>query len=175
MESGKPPAPRDRWSTVLGISRPPGRGGVRLESDQAARQGDPAAAKRDRRVPPPARLAYPSAGRKSVTLRSRLGLVFLIGALASGSALAWVAQQRFDHWQHRALFPSCVGCHAGAEEPQASLWPAVGNCADCHDGAIQKKVDWSPPPGPRASNLKFTHSSHAAEVIRATPDSALRC
>ena len=80
--------------------------------------------------------------------RSRVGLVLLIGVLASGSALAWVAQQRFDHWQHRALFPTCVGCHAGAAEPTAALWPAPANCAECHDSAIRKAVDWSTAVGP---------------------------
>jgi Doubled CXXCH motif (Paired_CXXCH_1) len=110
-----------------------------------------------------------------VTFPPRLGLLLLIGAVASGSALAWVAQQRFDHWEHRELFPSCVGCHAGAAEAEASLWPAQANCADCHDGAIRKEVDWSPPPGPRASNLRFTHSDHAEELLKAAPDSALRC
>jgi len=110
-----------------------------------------------------------------VSLRARVGLALLICALASGSAMAWLAQQHFDHWQHRALFPSCVGCHAGAAEADAALWPAAVNCTQCHDGTVQKTVDWAPPPGPRASNLKFTHGSHAEAIRRAKPDSALQC
>ena len=55
--------------------------------------------------------------------RSRLGLLLVLAMLTSGTAMAWVAQQRFDHWQHRDLFPSCVGCHAGATEAGASFWP----------------------------------------------------
>ena len=101
-----------------------------------------------------------------MSLRSRVGLALLIGALASGSALAWVVQQRFDHWQHRALFPTCVGCHAGAAEPGAALWPAPASCAECHDNAVQKAVEWTPRAGPRASNLKFTHGAHADAVRR---------
>ena len=108
-------------------------------------------------------------------LRSRSGLLLVIGALAGGTAMAWVTRDRFDHWQHRELFPSCVGCHAGAAEPNASLWPAQTNCADCHDGTIEERVDWAPPAAPRASNLKFTHQSHAEEVLRHSADSALRC
>ena len=104
-----------------------------------------------------------------------VGLALLIGALASGSALAWVVQQRFDHWQHRALFPTCVGCHAGAAEPGAALWPAPASCAECHDNAVQKAVEWTPRAGPRASNLKFTHSAHADAVRRLSPDSTLQC
>jgi len=76
-----------------------------------------------------------------VRLRARLVPFLVIGALASGTALAWVAQDRFDHWQHRELFPSCVGCHAGAGEASASLWPQPANCADCHDGTIEDRVE----------------------------------
>lgn len=110
-----------------------------------------------------------------MSLRSRFGLVLLIGAAAGSTALAWVAQDRFDHWRHRAMFPSCIGCHAGAAEARAPLWPQSTNCADCHDGAIEEPVEWAPPAARRASNLKFTHSSHADEVRRATADSTLRC
>jgi len=110
-----------------------------------------------------------------VRVRARFGLLLAFAALASGTALAWVAQDRFDHWQHRELFPSCVGCHAGAAEASASLWPKPANCADCHDGAIEERVEWAPPSAPRPSNLKFTHSSHADRVLRAAPDSAIRC
>jgi hypothetical protein len=110
-----------------------------------------------------------------VTLRSRLGALLVVGALASGTAFAWVARDRFDHWEHRELFPSCVGCHAGVEDARAPLWPAAANCADCHDGDIERRVEWTPPAAARASNLKFTHSSHAEEILKATPDSSLRC
>ena len=110
-----------------------------------------------------------------MSLRSRFGLVLLIGAAAGSTALAWVAQDRFDHWQHRAMFPSCIGCHAGAAEARSPLWPQSTNCADCHDGAIEEPVEWAPPAARRASNLKFTHSSHADEVRRATADFTLRC
>jgi hypothetical protein len=110
-----------------------------------------------------------------VRLGSRVALTLLIGALASGSALAWVAQQRFDHWQHRALFPTCVGCHAGAAEPGAALWPAPTKCAECHDNSVRKAVDWAPPASPRASNLRFTHAGHADAVHRVKADSALQC
>ena len=63
----------------------------------------------------------------------------------------------------------------GRREASASLWPEPANCADCHDGAIEERVEWAPPSAPRASNLKFTHSSHADKVLRAAPDSAIRC
>lgn len=108
-------------------------------------------------------------------LRARAGLALVVGVLVSGSALAWAAQQRFDHWQHRALFPSCAGCHAGAAEAGAALWPAPVRCAACHNGTVRKTVDWAPPPGPRASNLRFTHGGHAEAIRRARPDSALQC
>jgi hypothetical protein len=109
--------------------------------------------------------------------RRAVSIVALV--LTLGGSAGWVAkrvsQDRFDHWQHRDLFPSCVGCHAGVENSSRSLWPQASDCAACHDGVIEKKVAWSPPAAPRASNLRFTHERHAADVAKARPDSALRC
>jgi hypothetical protein len=104
-----------------------------------------------------------------------IGLLALV-ALGGGSAVARVIQDRFDHWEHRELFPSCAGCHAGASQPRASLWPVSADCAACHDGSVEEPVSWGPPAAPRASNLRFTHAGHAREVIRASErDSTLRC
>ena len=86
------------------------------------------------------------------------------------------SQDRFDHWQHRQLFPRCTSCHAGLTEAGRSLWPAIARCADCHDGSIEEQVEWRPPPGPPRSNLRFTHDQHAKAVRRATSvDSMLTC
>lgn len=83
---------------------------------------------------------------------------------------------RFDHWQHRALFPSCAGCHAGVQDSTRSLWPDPSACVVCHDGTIEKSVEWKPPAAPRPSNLRFTHGTHAQEVIRQHgADSTLSC
>jgi len=112
-----------------------------------------------------------------VRLRA-LGLLALV-ALAVGGA-GWAVnralQDRFDHWQHRNLFPSCLGCHAGAADPSRSLWPQAGDCKACHDGAVEKTVEWTPPTAPRASNLRFTHQRHAEEIAHARgADSTLGC
>jgi hypothetical protein len=112
-----------------------------------------------------------------VRLRA-LGLLALSLAVAGGAgrAAARVLQDRFDHWEHRALFPTCLGCHAGAEDSSRSLWPRPSDCAVCHDGTIEKAVEWGAPAAPRASNLRFTHPSHARDVTRARgADSTLRC
>ena len=54
-----------------------------------------------------------------------------VGVLAAGAVIVTgralgVMQDDFDHWQHRAVFPTCVGCHAGAANPTLALWPAPG-------------------------------------------------
>jgi len=112
-------------------------------------------------------------------VRARTLILLLATSAAvgtAGRAVARAVQDRFDHWEHRTLFPTCVGCHAGAADASRSLWPEPSNCADCHDGAIQKRVEWSPPAAPRASNLRFSHGSHAREVSRAHgADSTLQC
>jgi len=80
---------------------------------------------------------------------------------------AWAIGDRpapppFDHAKHGALFPaSCATCHVGASQPGAPLWPAVESCASCHDGEVEARVDWRPPAGPPATNLRFAHDRHA--------------
>jgi hypothetical protein len=81
-----------------------------------------------------------------------------------GLALVAVVQtpvQGFDHFQHKALFPSCVSCHAGAARQDASLWPEPASCAACHDGTIEKTVVWRPRSTARRTNLRFDHLQHA--------------
>lgn len=103
------------------------------------------------------------------------GLVVLLG-LAGGSAVARVVRDRFDHFEHRDLFPSCAGCHAGVAEGEGPIWPATEDCTACHDGTVEETVDWSPPTAPRVSNLHFTHEGHAEEMREAHgSDSTLAC
>lgn len=99
-----------------------------------------------------------------------------VGAAGAAVGRARVLQDRFDHSRHRDLFPSCLGCHAGAADPARSLWPAVSDCTACHDGTVQKRIEWNPPDAPRISNVRFTHRSHAEAVAHARgADSTLRC
>ncbi len=92
--------------------------------------------------------------------------IFAVFALLGGGARQGLSQERepFDHWQHRKLFPSCVSCHAGVLESDRPLWPAASACADCHDGTVEKGVEWQPPSGPPRTNLRFTHGGHAKAV-----------
>lgn len=112
-------------------------------------------------------------------MRLRFLALLAVSAAAAGmggQALARALQDRFDHWQHRELFPSCLGCHAGAEDSSRALWPQADDCTACHDGTIEETVTWSPPQSPRASNLRFTHPRHAAGVAGSHgADSTIRC
>ena len=86
------------------------------------------------------------------------------------------ARDRFDHWQHRDLFPQCTSCHAGVQDQAKPPWPEPAACADCHDGVIEETVSWRPPSAPSPTNLRFTHRDHAAAVRSATrADSILDC
>ena len=102
-----------------------------------------------------------------------LGATTLIGA--AGHLAGRPAYDHFDHWQHRRVFPTCQGCHAGAQDSTRSIWPAVSDCAKCHDGTIEKKVDWSPPTTPRPSNLRFTHQVHARKAAERLPQDSVVC
>jgi doubled CXXCH motif protein len=101
-----------------------------------------------------------------------LALVLAISHRASAQGT-----DRFDHWQHRRLFPSCTSCHRGVEQEQQPLWPSGASCATCHDGTIQRAVDWSPPADLPRTNLRFTHRDHAEEIQRRSPgrDSTIWC
>jgi hypothetical protein len=95
------------------------------------------------------------------TLRAILAAAGGLALIGAGGRLAGrLANDHFDHWQHRRVFPSCQGCHAGALDSTQSIWPAASYCANCHDGTIEKKVDWSPPDRSRPSNLRFRHLVH---------------
>lgn len=67
------------------------------------------------------------------------------------------APPAFDHLKHQRVFPACVACHRGAENPDEAMWPAAERCAACHDGVIRPRVSWRPPQQPHPSNLKFVH------------------
>ena len=89
-------------------------------------------------------------------------------------ALALLQQpaQGFDHMKHKALFPSCTSCHAGAAQKETSRWPDPISCTTCHDGTIEKTVAWRPPTSARRSNLRFDHVEHAAKARDKAPSCA---
>jgi hypothetical protein len=106
-----------------------------------------------------------------------IGLALAATALvgAGGRLVERVTPDRFDHWQHRRVFPTCQGCHAGVDDSTRSVWPRATDCATCHDGTIERKVDWSPPAASRPSNLRFTHRQHARKVGERLPRDSVVC
>lgn len=110
----------------------------------------------------------------------RAGAVVLLVAMfatlgAGGRLAAWRSSDHFDHWQHRKVFPACQGCHPGAQDPTKSIWPTAENCAACHDGTVERRVEWSPRPGPTPSNKRFTHAKHAEQAGKRLPADSVRC
>jgi hypothetical protein len=67
-------------------------------------------------------------------------------------------RQPFDHYRHRALFPTCTTCHEEPARGEGPLYPDAAKCAACHDGTVRPRIDWRPPPGPRRTNLRFDHA-----------------
>jgi hypothetical protein len=105
------------------------------------------------------------------------GSAVLVAALSVVPLRAWLERDRFDHLQHRGLFPTCESCHAGIADAESAddpaIWPSAESCAACHDGVVEERVDWTPPEPPR-TNLAFTHPGHRIEVGR-HGDSAVQC
>lgn len=96
-----------------------------------------------------------------------LGLAYGVRSLAP--------EDEFDHPAHAGLFVACASCHRGIaegdEEPAYTVAPA--DCARCHDGERAERVAWTAP-GPRASNLDFSHPEHAT-AVEGAGDEALAC
>ncbi len=115
---------------------------------------------------------------RSGTRRVLLTLALLAGAGGAAAAARLVHRRDgFSHVQHRALFPSCDGCHAGVATG-GDPWPAATVCSTCHDGTIQRRTDWEPPVELPHTNLRFTHLRHRTDVEAHRPglaDSAARC
>lgn len=103
-----------------------------------------------------------------------------VPASAGPVSVATSDEARFPHAKHAGLFPSCNGCHGGvlgADTAAAavtgpgseSLYPTPAQCAGCHDGTVQPRVNWD---GPRrdASNLRFSHAVHNREADLGNPE-----
>ena len=87
--------------------------------------------------------------------------ILVAGALFAAPRLARAPEGTFPHDKHAKIFPLCSTCHAGVTEPGQPMWPEPVRCASCHDGVIQPRVTWTPRPGARTRNLRFTHQNHA--------------
>jgi hypothetical protein len=92
-------------------------------------------------------------GRWTLPLAATLAL-----GVAWPSAAQQTPPQRFDHYRHRQLFPSCATCHEEPATGEGALYPDSAACAACHNGMIQPRVSWHPPAGPRPNNLRFDHA-----------------
>jgi len=110
------------------------------------------------------------AGRLVTLAVAALALVGAGGTLATHRTA-----DRFDHLQHRRVFPTCQGCHPGAEDSSRSFWPRAADCARCHDGKIEKEVTWSPPVESPPSNLRFRHYTHAEKASAKLPADSVVC
>lgn len=101
-----------------------------------------------------------------------LALALLGGAAGAAS----LQHEEFDHAKHARLFPTCQGCHAGITDAAQPVWPTAQSCANCHDGTVEKKVEYTPPAGSPASNLRFTHARHLeASGAKLPADSTILC
>ncbi|HVA57675.1 MAG: hypothetical protein WBQ26_00615 [Gemmatimonadaceae bacterium] len=106
----------------------------------------------------------------------------LIVPLALAVATAgWAVQQQqsrgtFPHSRHAKLFPTCEGCHSGIlDGDTARMFPTKDACAQCHNGTDQRLVAWSGPSW-HATNLKFSHTDHAATSAQAgNPAACANC
>ncbi len=109
---------------------------------------------------------------------TRFSLIAGLGLMLAGFGGRAVRRQQdtFDHARHRKVFPECEGCHAGIRQAGRPVFPAPEVCARCHDGTVERKVDYTPPEPSIRTNLRFRHAEHDARSGRRLPgDSILAC
>lgn len=99
-----------------------------------------------------------------------LGAGLTLAALAlAARAVRPPAEDRFQHEKHAKVFPLCTTCHAGMVEAGAPVWPEPASCEACHDDVTEKRVEWTPRVGPRATNLEFDHLEHTRAALAKKP------
>jgi len=99
-------------------------------------------------------------------LISALAVAVVPAALAAQGA---AASDTFPHARHAKLFPTCAGCHGGIPTgDRATSFPPVTLCAACHDGTVEPRVQWRPPPAPAVGLLAFSHPTHLAKATGVT-------
>jgi predicted CXXCH cytochrome family protein len=98
-------------------------------------------------------------------LHAAAALALLAAGGTAGSLMLRAADTpAFPHEVHARMFPLCTGCHEGVETGDpATLYPTPQLCANCHDGTVEPRVDWTGPPT-YVTNLLFEHTSHAVAV-----------
>ena len=85
--------------------------------------------------------------------------------LLPGLVLGQRTSEPFPHARHARLFPTCAGCHSGINAGnREQSFPSPALCADCHDGTIQPRVRWAPPPLRGPGLLVFSHPAHLAKA-----------
>ena len=68
----------------------------------------------------------------------------------------------FPHPDHQGMFPLCTACH-DMDADRAGWYPEGAQCASCHDGTEERRVNWLAP-APRPTLLTFDHPAHAREA-----------
>ena len=112
--------------------------------------------------------------KRAQRLVGAVGILLLAGS--AGQLLGRRTRDGFDHAKHSKLFPSCQSCHAGIRDASQPIFPSTASCAECHDGQVEKRVDWEAPVTPPPTNLRFTHARHDTQVrSRLGADSTLAC
>lgn len=96
-------------------------------------------------------------------MRLRNGIVLAL-VLATVAFVRWRPEPTFPHARHAKLFPTCVGCHDGVINEQATdRFPSPEACAQCHDGDRLQRVTWTGH-RERPTNLRFSHVEHVREA-----------
>ena len=102
--------------------------------------------------------------------------VVALGALLSiaGTAHAQQDSSAFPHPKHAKVFLSCLTCHPGMRDSTLRTFPTSTECAECHDGKVEKLVSWSARTPQVPNNLNFSHPRHAAAFAKKTGADSLQ-
>ena len=97
----------------------------------------------------------------------------LATTVASAARAQDIAPDTFPHARHAKVFPTCTGCHTGIRTGDLQrTFPSPTVCAGCHDGTIQRRVNWTPRPVRSGGLLAFSHPAHIAASNTAADSAA---
>ncbi|MFV1988667.1 MAG: cytochrome c3 family protein, partial [Gemmatimonadota bacterium] len=100
-------------------------------------------------------------------------VIAILTGLAATGVSSLMSADRFDHSEHAGLFVSCGSCHSSNDTGALVTTVTDVECALCHDGTREDRVDWTAPER-RATNLRFSHPVHEREVS-SVGDEAIGC
>lgn len=106
-------------------------------------------------------------------LAAVVGLLAHFGGGLVGSIGSQPSRDGFPHERHASVFPTCTSCHGDVFAQVAPEMPSPAQCASCHDGEVERRVQWAPRTVAVPTNRRFTHPDHLRAALAKAPSDSV--